>query len=77
MLKSDEQSSDLMTVKEAAAYLRVHRSTIYRLLQRKSLPGAFRIGSDWRIHRAALDEALQNLTDLSYQTPQKGVHRVK
>jgi excisionase family DNA binding protein len=66
-----------MTVKEAAAYLRVHRSTIYRLLLRKSLPGAFRVGSDWRIHRAALDAALRNLTDLSYKTPEKGVHRIK
>jgi excisionase family DNA binding protein len=62
-----------MTVKEAAVYLRVHRSTIYRLLQSGVLPGAFRVGSDWRILRSTLDTALQSLTDLSYKTPEKGL----
>ena len=37
----------VMTVKELSAYLRVHPSTIYKLLRRGELPG-FRIGTDWR-----------------------------
>jgi excisionase family DNA binding protein len=48
----------LLTVKEAAAYLRVSRSTIYRLLKRKKLPGAFRIGTDWRIDMITLTSGL-------------------
>jgi excisionase family DNA binding protein len=36
-----------MNVKELSDYLRVHPSTIYRLLKAGQLP-AFRIGSDWR-----------------------------
>lgn len=35
----------IMTVKELAAYLRVHPSTLYKLLRRGDLPG-FRIGTD-------------------------------
>ena len=45
---------ELFTVKEVAAYLNVHTSTIYRMLRQGILP-AFKIGSDWRFHREAID----------------------
>jgi excisionase family DNA binding protein len=45
----------IMTLGEVAEYLRVHRSTIYRLVKRQQLPG-FRIGSDWRFDIAAIDQ---------------------
>ncbi|MGO9603704.1 MAG: helix-turn-helix domain-containing protein [Candidatus Binataceae bacterium] len=48
-------SSKVLTVAELAEYLRVHRSTIYRLLKALKLP-AFRIGSDWRFNREQIDE---------------------
>jgi excisionase family DNA binding protein len=38
----------LMTVREAATYLRCHTSTIYRLLRENQLPGV-KIGNQWRI----------------------------
>src|SRR5712671_6606065 len=37
-----------------AEYLRVHPSTIYRLLRQRKLP-AFKVGSDWRFSREAID----------------------
>ena len=46
---------EIMTVEEVAAYLRVHQSTIYRLLKKAGLP-AFKIGADWRFYRDAVDE---------------------
>jgi excisionase family DNA binding protein len=46
--------SQIMTVKELADYLRVHPSTIYRLLKEKHIP-AFKVGSDWRFNREAID----------------------
>lgn len=46
--------SAIMTVKEVAAYLRIHNTTIYRLLKNNSLP-AFRIGSDWRFTKGNID----------------------
>ena len=36
-----------ITVDELSDYLRVHKTTIYRMLKQRKLP-AFRIGSDWR-----------------------------
>jgi excisionase family DNA binding protein len=35
--------------------LRVHRSTIYRLLKKGLLPG-FKIGSDWRFNVEVIDQ---------------------
>ena len=45
----------VLTVNELAAYLRIHRSTIYRLLKKGQLPG-FKIGSDWRFNVEVIDE---------------------
>jgi excisionase family DNA binding protein len=45
----------VITVGELAEYLRVHRSTLYRLLKRHQLP-AFKIGSDWRFNVEAIDQ---------------------
>jgi excisionase family DNA binding protein len=45
----------VLTVSELSDYLRVHRSTIYRLLKKGQLPG-FKIGSDWRFNVEAIDE---------------------
>src|SRR5579863_1658377 len=46
---------NVMTLEEVAEYLRVHPSTIYRLLKQRSLP-AFKVGSDWRFARTQIDE---------------------
>jgi excisionase family DNA binding protein len=46
----------VLTVEELSEYLRVHRSTIYRLLKKGQLPGFFRLGSDWRFNVEAIDE---------------------
>ena len=45
----------VITVDELTEYLRIHRSTLYRLLKRQQLP-AFKIGSDWRFNIEAIDE---------------------
>ncbi len=44
----------VMTVQDVSTYLRVHPSTIYRLLKRNEIP-AFRVGSDWRFNVEAID----------------------
>jgi len=48
-------SDKVLTVTALAEYLRVHRTTIYRLLKARKMP-AFRIGSDWRFNREQIDE---------------------
>jgi excisionase family DNA binding protein len=44
----------VMTVKDLSEYLRVHPSTVYKLLRQGELP-AFRIGSDWRFNVEVID----------------------
>jgi excisionase family DNA binding protein len=46
---------EILTVAELAKYLRVHISTIYRLIKARELP-AFKIGSDYRFSRKQIDE---------------------
>jgi excisionase family DNA binding protein len=48
-------NSEIATVKEVSEYLRVHPSTVYRMLAKKQLP-AFRVGSDWRFSLRAIDQ---------------------
>jgi excisionase family DNA binding protein len=43
-----------MTLEEVANYLRVHPSTIYRLVKKGKLP-AFKVGSDWRFNLESID----------------------
>jgi len=44
----------VLKVRDLSKYLRVHPSTVYRLLKAGKLP-AFRIGSDWRFNVEEID----------------------
>jgi excisionase family DNA binding protein len=44
----------VLTVKDVAHYLKVHPSTLYRLLKAGQLP-AFKVGSDWRFSVEEID----------------------
>ncbi|MGD8584423.1 MAG: helix-turn-helix domain-containing protein [Chloroflexota bacterium] len=50
---------DILTVQEAAEYLKLAQSTIYRLCQNNQLP-ARKIGGAWRLSRRGLDEWIAN-----------------
>ena len=49
---------DLLTLKETTAWLRIHTSTLYRMVKRGQIP-VFRVGSgpfsDWRFLRHAVE----------------------
>jgi excisionase family DNA binding protein len=45
----------VLTVRELAGYLRVHQTTVYRLLREQKLP-AFRVGADWRFNREVIEQ---------------------
>jgi excisionase family DNA binding protein len=48
----------IMTVDEVAQFLRIHKTTVYRLLKESKIP-AFRVGSDWRFNREEIDRWIQ------------------
>jgi excisionase family DNA binding protein len=52
---ANHKTDETMTVWTVALYLHCHTGTIYRLLKERKIP-AFKIGSDWRFFRSAIDE---------------------
>ncbi len=61
---ADDQ--DILTVKEICELLRVHPSTVYKLLREGKIPG-FRIGNEWRFRR---DVIMRWMTQWSTETQQ-------
>jgi len=54
MRDAQSERASILTLENVAEYLRVHPSTIYRMLKRKQLP-AFKIGRDWRFSLESID----------------------
>lgn len=50
--------NEILTVEEAADYLKVSKTTIRRWCVREQLP-AFKIGREWRISKKELDRVIQ------------------
>jgi len=48
-------NTDIMTLEEVAAYLKVKPQTIYTWAQEKKIPAA-KIGKEWRFKKSILDE---------------------
>ena len=45
-----KQAPDVMTLNEVAEYLRIPRSTVYKLVQEGRIPGQ-KVGRQWRFRR--------------------------
>ncbi len=62
-----EPSGNVMAIDALAEYLKISRSTLYRLVQEGKLPGQ-KVGKRWRFHKEAINEWLK-------QHPEKGAKR--
>lgn len=47
----------LLTVREVASLLRIHRPKVYELIKEGSIDG-FKIGSDWRVKRESVERII-------------------
>jgi len=48
---------EVMSIDELAEYLKISRSTLYKLAQEGGLPGQ-NVGRRWRFHKGAIDDWL-------------------
>ena len=55
--------TDIMTLEEVAAYLKLKPQTIYTWAQEKKIPAA-KLGKEWRFRKSIIDEwYLQHIDD--------------
>lgn len=52
------RKKEILTVKELAAYLRCHPSTVYRFVEREEVP-YFKIGSDYRFRLSLINKWIE------------------
>jgi excisionase family DNA binding protein len=55
-----EQPHDVMTFEEVLAYLRIPRSSLYKLAQEGKIPSQ-KVGRHWRFRREAIDRWLEGV----------------
>jgi len=55
---AEPASDTVLTIAELSKYLKISRSTLYKLAQEGKLP-AQKVGRHWRFHRDAVDEWLR------------------
>jgi excisionase family DNA binding protein len=53
-----DQGSSVFTIEELSKYLKISKSTLYKLAQEGILPGQ-KVGKHWRFHKDAVDEWLR------------------
>lgn len=49
----------ILTIEEAAKYLRVSKSTLYKLVREGGVPGQ-KVGRHWRFSKSAIDQWFQS-----------------
>jgi putative molybdopterin biosynthesis protein len=57
---TDMRPNDFYTIDDVAERLRISKTTVFRLLDRKELPG-YKIGGQWRISPKQLDNYLESV----------------
>lgn len=58
------QQDEVLTIEELAVYLKIAKSTLYKLAQEGRLPGQ-KVGKHWRFRRTVIDDWLANQADTS------------
>lgn len=63
-------SSEILTVEEVSEFLRLHPTTIYRMLKRNEIPG-FKVGNEWRFLKGKIERWLDKKSRASRVRPTK------
>jgi len=58
----DDKPGDVLTIEELAGYLKIPKSTLYKLVREGKIP-AQKVGRHWRFRKRAIDRWLENTHD--------------
>ena len=54
----DEKTGDVLTIDELSAYLKISKSTLYKIVREGKIPSQ-KIGRHWRFRKGAIDHWLE------------------
>ena len=63
------RSDDILTIDTLAEYLKISKSTLYKLVQNGRLPGQ-KVGKRWRFHKGAIDDWLRQHPEQTESKPE-------
>jgi len=55
----DEKTSDVLTIEELSVYLKIPKSTLYKLVREGKVPSQ-KVGRHWRFRKEAIDRWLEH-----------------
>lgn len=71
----NDETGEILTLDDLAAYLKVGKRTVYRLAAAKKIP-AFKVGGTWRFSRTDIDAWIKQQSAVDqkgdYADPAKG-----
>ncbi len=53
-MNGDSKTNEILKPAEAAEFLRINREVLRRWSEKGEIPGAFKVGFQWRYHRSEL-----------------------
>jgi excisionase family DNA binding protein len=65
-MQQAERRPRIMTIEEVAKYLRLHKSTVYRMVRDGQIP-ASKIGNQWRFRKDVIDTWLSGKESDSHE----------
>jgi excisionase family DNA binding protein len=65
----DPEPGTVLTIDELAEYLKISKSTLYKLAQDGRIPGQ-KVGKHWRFRKDAIDRWLERTPDI--RAPRRG-----
>lgn len=69
-MQKQERRPTIMTLEEVARFLRLNKSTIYRMAREGTLP-AWKLGNVWRFKKDAIEDWIED----SQRTHEQKLHR--
>lgn len=69
-----KQTGNILTIEELAEYLKISKSTLYKLAQDGKLPGQ-KVGRHWRFHKDGIDGWIKGRTNTKRGRPARGTEK--